>query len=227
MKSRVDLLRGLRLGIFTILATVAVTGLVLNPFNSEDYIMAEKHEFAGFIGKHFRVNNAITIEYGVSRNGSGPQAFGGSKTWPRLTIEVPFEEGQEEKMAAVGKLFETLLRELKIIDEPIPKFDNIAKAGDHGLPHWVYGECYGCGAVKMFGGLCEKCDGHCPGCGVKRIRGRLCDECQEKGFTVCEKCGGLIGLGEMACVKCKVVLVSCVGCRKHESECEACRGAKV
>ena len=172
------------ISLIVILLAAGVILLVLRQVESEsegNFMSAEEQEFSGYTGKGCLVDNAITFRYGVSRNGS--------TTWPCLRIEVPFQEGEEEKMIAVGKLIEAMLRNFGIITDKrgreskrLPDLKRYANVVGHGLGHWAAGTCYGCGNFKWFGGLCEKCDGYCPGCGVKRVRGRMCDECREKGI---------------------------------------------
>lgn len=50
----------------------------------------------GKMGRGCESSNAIEIRGHHHYNGSGPQAFGGAKQWPNVTLQVAFEEGQEE-----------------------------------------------------------------------------------------------------------------------------------
>jgi hypothetical protein len=51
--------------------------------------------------------NAIQIVISNKYNGSGPEAFGGSRTWPYVSLEFPFPEGEEAK----AKIFMVRLAE--------------------------------------------------------------------------------------------------------------------
>lgn len=89
-------------------------------------------QFPGVIAKGCKADNAVTICYGRSINGSGKCAFGGSKEWPCLKVEVGFQEHQADKMLCVGKQIERLLRAEGLI-EPCPNaeamcrpFNNVA-----------------------------------------------------------------------------------------------------
>ena len=60
----------------------------------------------GLIGNGCQMDNAHNLIMGEKRNGSGPKAFGGAKTWPFLSLEVSFqvgEEGYREDLAEVLK----------------------------------------------------------------------------------------------------------------------------
>lgn len=46
----------------------------------------------GVMGK-IVVRNAVEIEAAFHYNGSGARAFGGSESWPFVTLKVPFAEG--------------------------------------------------------------------------------------------------------------------------------------
>lgn len=171
------MVRRISIGLIINFCLVVVLGycfwaaLALNQIEIEDYIMVKAKEFGA-------VDNAIKIEFGVQTNGSGPC----------LRVSVPFEEGEEKKMVAVGKLIEILLRELGIITDVKSNKQpdgpaNVGKFTNHsnlsGLPHWAARTCYNCGDFKWFGGLCRECKGYCPGCGVPHVRGQMCNECKE------------------------------------------------
>ena len=110
----------------------------------DNFMSAEEQEFSGYIAKGHLSSNAISFRYGVSINGSGPEAFNGSKTWPCLRVEVPFQEGEEEKMVAVGKLIEAMLRSFGLIldkkgneQKELPDVKKFANQVGHGLGHWA------------------------------------------------------------------------------------------
>ena len=133
--------------------------------------MRQEREFGGYKGRGCYVNNAVKIELG-----QGINAFG----WPCLRLTIPFEEGKERDMEQLAMEIEIMLRQKGIICEKLPIA--LDEEPERATNHWTYGECYGCGAFVLMGGLCDNCKGFCPGCGVERVKGRYCDECKEKGL---------------------------------------------
>lgn len=142
-----------------VLLGLLVAGLVVIQMQKQeledDFMNVEEWEFGGYVGNHYYVDDAVTIKCGARINGS--------KAWPSLRINVEFQKGEEEKMVAMGKLVEILLRELGIITdvESNKQPANVGEFANHsnlsGLPHWAAGTCYNCGDFKWFGGLCKKC----------------------------------------------------------------------
>jgi len=108
--------RGLQNSIMVLFVVTMAAGLGWNRAQNEDTFMStEEKAFKGKIGK-----------------GSGPEAFNGSASWPRLSIEISFEEGQEE---VVGRMIENLLKTTGVIA----------------------GECPGCGVPRIKSRYCDEC----------------------------------------------------------------------
>lgn len=42
-------------------------------------------------------DNVMTIEASHHLNGSGPESFGGARTWPHARLDVSFQTGEEAK----------------------------------------------------------------------------------------------------------------------------------
>lgn len=61
---------------------------------------------AGKVGNEKQIDNAATIEILQAINGSGAKSFGGAKQWPKLRLEVSFQQGEEDKR-------DQLIKELK------------------------------------------------------------------------------------------------------------------
>ena len=120
--------RGLQNSIMVLFVVTMAAGLGWNRAQNEDTFMStEEKAFKGY-----ETDNAITFRYGQSHKGSGPEAFNGSASWPRLSIEISFEEGQEE---VVGRMIENLLKTTGVIA----------------------GECPGCGVPRIKSRYCDEC----------------------------------------------------------------------
>ena len=52
---------------------------------------------SGFVGKGYKLDDAIKIEQTLNYNGGGENSFGGSKKWPVLMVTIPFVEGTPQK----------------------------------------------------------------------------------------------------------------------------------
>lgn len=65
-----------------------------------------------------RMDSAVTIQINEHFNGSGPQAFGGAKSWPTIDLHVPFCVGEE---ALRDRLSEKLA---EVIDQYLSDLEN-------------------------------------------------------------------------------------------------------
>lgn len=58
------------------------------------------------MAKGYTSETGIEIYAKSHFNGGGPTAFGGSREWPHLQVDVSFEEGQEAKRDELAKVLQ-------------------------------------------------------------------------------------------------------------------------
>jgi hypothetical protein len=51
--------------------------------------------YAALMAGNYACSNAVTLELHANYSGSGPDAFGGAREWPHLTLQVSFRQGDE------------------------------------------------------------------------------------------------------------------------------------
>jgi hypothetical protein len=79
--------------------------------------MSERHErvYSGLIGRNCKFSNVITITHTHCINGGDETAFGGSRTWPCLQIQVEVQEGESEVLKEIDREFVALLHKHHLI----------------------------------------------------------------------------------------------------------------
>lgn len=151
--------------------TATIGGIVIGItlLRIEGDIMAEvpkfkerdSREYTGTVGNGCKITGAVVIERAESRNAGGPEAFGGAKTWPNLTIKIGFQAGHEAQRNAVANNIEYMLREAGIIhpdtttrhSDPPGQYDRLPPKLDF-IPKM---ECSGCGRHLTLDAECPEC----------------------------------------------------------------------
>ncbi len=76
-----------------------------NNWNIDDNVYGYGVEYSkhGMLGRGCSYANAHTVKTAYHFNGSSNDAFGGAEQWPVVSMEITFEEGEEEKALKFAK----------------------------------------------------------------------------------------------------------------------------
>lgn len=65
----------------------------------------------GVIGRGYKASNAGIVDVRHSYNGSGKEAFGGARSWPRVDASVEFQEHESRRALQFARKLAKLIHE--------------------------------------------------------------------------------------------------------------------